>query len=42
MLCMKILESERFICTQDIRFLMVGGTWTDCEAPIPLKATSWL
>jgi dynein heavy chain len=31
MTCMKILQSEAKITSQEIRFLMVGGTWTETD-----------
>lgn len=35
LLCMKILESEGNITTKEIRFMMVGGTWTESEKELP-------
>ncbi|KAL4494234.1 hypothetical protein ABPG73_018753, partial [Tetrahymena malaccensis] len=42
LMCMKILEIEKKINSQTIRFLMVGGTWTSCDHQMPEKAQSWL
>lgn len=42
LLCIKILETDKKITPAMIRFLMVGGTWTNCPHPMPESATSWL
>jgi dynein heavy chain len=41
-MCMKILEMQKKITSQEIRFLMVGGTYTSPSRSIPDKAKSWL
>lgn len=35
LLCIKILESEDIIDQKIVRFMMVGGTWTESPKPIP-------
>jgi dynein heavy chain len=42
MMCMKILEINKKIKSIEIRFLMVGGTWTEAPRELPEKAKSWL
>lgn len=41
LMCMKVLQSEGKITSNEIRFMMVGGTWTETEEKIPADA-SWL
>ena len=36
-LCLKIMQSENKITNQEVRFTMVGGTYSDPTVPIPHK-----
>ena len=35
LICMKILQSENKINSSEIRFMMVGGTWTETSEKMP-------
>lgn len=35
LICMKILQSENKITSNEIRFMMVGGTWTETDEKMP-------
>lgn len=35
LLCIKILQSENKITSNEVRFMMVGGTWTETKEKIP-------
>jgi dynein heavy chain len=35
LICTKILLAEKKITSNEIRFMMVGGTWIEAPEPIP-------